>query len=57
MECDEAHSSQRSPVVTVTVGDGEQGGVEYTKVDRESSNDVLTMIVLSAASVCILEHS
>lgn len=44
-------------MVTVTVGDGEQGGVEDTKVDGEGSNNVLTMIVLSAASVCILEHS
>lgn len=46
-----------SPVVTVTVGDREEGGIEDTKVHREGAYDVLTVIMFSAASICMHKHT
>jgi len=46
-----------SPVVTVTVGDREEGGIEDTIVHRERAYDVLTVIMFSATSIRVLKHT
>lgn len=45
------------PVVTVTVWNGEESRVKHTEVHSERANDVVTVIMLSAASVHTLKHT
>lgn len=45
-----------SPLVTVTVWDGEEFGVEDSIIHGESRDVMLAVVVLTAASICTLKH-
>lgn len=45
------------PVVTVAMWNGEGHRVKYTEVHSEGANDVVAVIMLSAASVYTLKHT
>lgn len=45
-----------SPLVTVTVGDGEEVGVEDSIINRKSRDDLQAVVMLTAADICALKH-
>lgn len=45
------------PLVTVTVWDGEEVGVEDSKIHCKSRDDMQAVVVLTAASICTLKHA
>lgn len=53
----DAQGEQLSPLVTVTVWDGVEVGVEDSIIHPERMDDMLAVVVLAAASVCILKHA
>lgn len=50
-------TQQVLPVVTVAMWNGEESRVKHAEVHSEGANDVLAVIMLSAASVYTLKHT